>query len=119
MEAKTMEDETRIRADVTIDMKFPYTREEISEMDNEHIQGLICLILSKMDLHEIEQTIKLDTMECNTDGIKPCPFCGGAPKVVQDMNVYSVECSECEGQIGGWYFHKEDAINEWNQRSWE
>lgn len=56
-------DKTRIRADVTLDMHFPYTREEIANMDHGHIQELVCLILSKMTLDEIRQVVKLDVVE--------------------------------------------------------
>ena len=53
--------------------------------------------------------------------LKPCPFCGGTPKVVAggfrpDPPTYYVYCHRC-GASGGVCDTKKEAIAAWNRRA--
>ena len=58
-------------------------------------------------------------------GCKPCPFCGGLPKIVlwgRDSNGYlgNIRCSSCGASTrlthGGHHLRLETACNYWNKR---
>lgn len=70
-----------------------------------------------------------------TDGLLPCPFCGGKARLVKKFsivgdNVYWIECSDCSGMVGrmtrsgdsnrtNFWSHFEtieEAIKNWNTR---
>lgn len=51
-----------------------------------------------------------------SDEMKPCPFCGGEPGMVQQTKVnWAVMCHVC-GAEGGWS-NPSDAIALWNRRA--
>lgn len=47
--------------------------------------------------------------------VKPCPFCGGMPIVMQSEIGYFVKCSSCYVQTV-WYEHWKKAIRVWSRR---
>ena len=62
--------------------------------------------------------------------LKPCPFCGGTPKVEKFYNIAAhtwdaaVECQECEASVCIYEWPdmdmaEQDVINKWNRRSYE
>lgn len=63
-----------------------------------------------------------------TDKLKPCPFCGGEPKVYEDTvdavgaivfdgGWYIGTCSiVCRVHFGGYFPTEQDAIKTWNTR---
>lgn len=50
--------------------------------------------------------------------LKPCPFCGGVPKLVEDEGQYKIFCtnSACDAQYG-WCADKDYIISMWNKRA--
>jgi hypothetical protein len=56
-----------------------------------------------------------------TDELKPCPWCGSAPKYMYDQ-AYDVHCIWCPNKMCGVrpdvdiYVSKESAVENWNQR---
>ena len=55
--------------------------------------------------------------------LKPCPFCGGEPRIHESrmyLGVFSIVCSECPAKIDDGEDHLglkiEEAINAWNKR---
>lgn len=50
--------------------------------------------------------------------LKPCPFCGGEAKLMENAPEKFVRCLECEASVGLWGL-AETAINEWNTRPFE
>lgn len=59
-----------------------------------------------------------------SEKLKPCPFCGGTPKlksfrVAEDAEVAFICCSDCEAKTTEFedaYAPFEDAITAWNTR---
>lgn len=49
-----------------------------------------------------------------TEGIKPCPFCGGESV---EYNQFAMGCKRCEAAGPGWMGTEADAIFAWNQRT--
>lgn len=52
--------------------------------------------------------------------LKPCPFCGGTPKISEYKRKWSIECRSdyCGLVVETSYFRSlEDAIEEWNTRA--
>lgn len=53
--------------------------------------------------------------------MKPCPFCGGEPVIVEEMwdmdgvPKYLVRCKDCDSQNGE-YDDEYEAIDAWNER---
>jgi len=51
--------------------------------------------------------------------LKPCPFCGGNPKIQEDSfmhgSYYDIQCQKCWAQSKG-YPTEEMAIMAWNSR---
>lgn len=72
------------------------------------------------------QTSALD--EGAAAGVKDCPFCGGAGKLISrdftDMTTYSVQCVDCTAMVEGHlsetgivgFVYEEDAVAAWNRR---
>lgn len=52
--------------------------------------------------------------------MKPCPFCGGKPKLKTGLSkiIFHVECEKCKSS-GPMEFGKDEAINIWNTRVYE
>lgn len=55
-----------------------------------------------------------------SEGMKPCPFCGGDPCIVGlkeegSRTMFIVECQKCNCQIAP-FFSESRAAKEWNQR---
>jgi len=49
--------------------------------------------------------------------IRPCPFCGGIPKLWDESHgsrVYSMQCA-CGCELG-WEMSEEDILKRWNRR---
>jgi len=57
---------------------------------------------------------------CNNDKLKPCPFCGGAARIMldgedlPDESFHNVYCTNCKVQF--WVKSKTEAITAWNNR---
>lgn len=51
-----------------------------------------------------------------SEEIKPCPFCGGAAKLVMDTPWWRVYCSVCGASSGGW-LSEHNSVSEWNRRA--
>lgn len=53
-----------------------------------------------------------------TEGLKPCPFCGGEAKLACSPNIISphVYCKNCLMTDGRIHDDPDDAIDAWNQR---
>lgn len=52
-----------------------------------------------------------------TDGLKPCPFCGGEAKEIEPSNTcpwWEIQCKKCFANIGG--THREKNREAWNTR---
>ena len=55
--------------------------------------------------------------------LKPCPFCGGTPRIVENKLclehiIYCVECdSDSHTVIGGWFDSENEAVEWWNRRA--
>ena len=56
-----------------------------------------------------------------SDKLKPCPFCGGKPRIGvvldnrRNIMVYSPKCMGCSAEIG-WFDSEAEAITAWNAR---
>lgn len=58
------------------------------------------------------------------EAVKPCPFCGGKARIVQNdplmkgekkFYVFGVICNECDAHF--WKNTEEEAIEAWNRRA--
>ena len=62
------------------------------------------------------------TETANKPELKPCPFCGGKGRVIDNKNVkadfspllYAIQCTGCEMQTS--YFYPHNVIEQWNKR---
>lgn len=54
--------------------------------------------------------------------LKPCPFCGGKAKIIEEydclagINVYFIECCDCEATFLNGNVNKIKEIVKWNRR---
>lgn len=79
----------------------------------------------------------MNRLVLDSDGLRPCPFCGGKAHLVEDYSselgktLYHIwhDCSGFEGRGGGyghslnpsfetpWYEDKDTAMEAWNRRA--
>ena len=56
------------------------------------------------------------------DKLKPCPFCGGKAKVIEEYdcmigkNAYFIECCNCRATFYNGNANKNKEIEKWNRR---
>ena len=61
-------------------------------------------------------------MDKETIDLKPCPFCGGEAKIIEEHDImigetfYFCECVDCTATILGGKVEEKEAIKMWNRR---
>ena len=48
--------------------------------------------------------------------LKPCPFCGGEPKIMDMGFPHWIYCKKCGARVHGCTYDVKDSVEAWNRR---